>query len=257
MHAGGTLPRHGARFAVAPLGVAMIGVWIASCDASGSPYPLVFVRRITPEIRALPWPLRFAACASFLDTVELGLMLARREALPQAYSRLEALAWPAARELDVLQLEAREGLAQESVAMFARRNFPAANAPCAALEHALRQLRPRRRRGSCLELSAGTEFDLVAWLELIRAQRPPSATPHAIFWAPAAAHAIVCFDDPHPRILHQLARCAGPLPHSGPAHERLCSDVSIAELSRMIALGKASLPIEAFVSMPPPLSSRP
>jgi hypothetical protein len=233
--AGGVLPSRAVRFVVAPRGTPLIGVWVPSRDAAGKPFPLVFMRRLRPagagagptsdeagkprvhsrasasDVRDLPWTLLLAGCAHYLTTAESCLLLGQSESIANLWCRLEALPLPSAADLSELCADAKRSLEREQLDSFANRNLsePASGAEFAS---AVRRLSPdaRLRRGDAsasqseqtmLAVPAKHEFDVFAWLELLRAQRNPESTPRALFWCPADRRMLVGLGAPLPGTL--------------------------------------------------------
>jgi type VI secretion system ImpM family protein len=215
--AGGVLPNRAVRFIAAPRRTPVFGVWIPSQDSLGRPFPLVFVRRLARsdndprrtqrEPRALgdlPWTLLLAGCSHYLTAAESCLMLGRASSIAELWSQLETLSLPRRRDLTELWVESKRALEFERLEVFAWRNLSEAG-NCDAFVSAVRRLRSGDSSASqdaaMLALPAEHELDLFAWLELLRVQRPPEATPKAMFWSPADKRALVSLGAPLPGTL--------------------------------------------------------
>jgi hypothetical protein len=211
--AGGVLPNRAVRFVVAPRKTPMIGVWVPSKDAAGNAFPLVFLRRLPVReggargganvLREVPWTLLLAASSHYLTAAESCLLLGRSDSVSDVWCRLEALPLPAPAEVSEMWREAKRAFDGERLEAFAKRNL---SEPLAGSEFtsAVRRLGPDVRaaashaESTTLALPAHSEFDLFAWLELLRAQRTPDATPKALFWSAADRRALVSLGAPLP-----------------------------------------------------------
>lgn len=173
------------------------------------------------KVGELSWTLQLAACAHYLTAAESCLMLGQEDSPFEVWRALEALPMPAQADLASLCQDAQRGLEHELIGDFTARTLGAPpHAP--ALASAIRRLRAPLasvsdiQRGTqtarasrddahaeyaTLALPAHDEFDLFAWLELLRAQRLPSATPRAVFWCPADKRALASLGVPAPTLV--------------------------------------------------------
>jgi type VI secretion system ImpM family protein len=171
------------------------------------------VRRSQREPRDLgdlPWTLLLAACSHYLGAAESGLMMGRSRSIAELWGYLGELELPAASDVAELWAEACGELGRESLRSFAKRNL-GEQATGETLATSVRRLGARPAlagdaANTCTELAALSlpadgEFDLFAWLELLRAQRRPGMTPRALFWSPADKRALIGLGAPLPGTL--------------------------------------------------------
>jgi type VI secretion system protein ImpM len=252
--AGGVLPNRAVRFIAAPRRTPVFGVWIPSQDSLGRAFPLVFVRRLSKSdvdprhtqreprtLGDLPWTLLVAGCSHYLTAAESCLMLGRAHSVSDLWSRLEALPMPSRRDLTELWVESKRALDFEQLDVFARRNLSEA-ATSDQFVSAVRRLRsddcnPSQDSAPMLALPADNELDLFAWLELLRVQRAPEATPKALFWSPADRRALVSLGAPLPGTLAFLRQPRAKSVHRLPVPNEPDESPAVeAELRHLITL---------------------
>ncbi|HKU38316.1 MAG TPA: hypothetical protein VJR89_09215, partial [Polyangiales bacterium] len=164
------LPARAVRFVVAPHDTPLLGVWIASRDATGSEFPLLYARRVLGALRALPWPLLLTAGSQLLAAAESCLLWARSGEIEPAWRLLAGLPPPGSADLADLYDEAELEWSREPGRAERRARLLAATS-----SRDLSQLH-------ALELPAQADLDVCAWLGLLRELHP--SAPRGLFWCP-------------------------------------------------------------------------